>query len=97
MTANIETLAAKIETLKTKARAACAAQTLETLIRSYIEDGNHMDAARAAKDDTAVIYLAKTRGWIADELERRNPTAFDAWIDSPCNDKDLPKFFGVTL
>ena len=34
------------------------------------------------------------RGWIMDELETRNPEAFDAWLESdPCEDTDLPKYF----
>ena len=28
------------------------------------------------------VELAMTRGWIMDELENRNPAAFEAWIDS---------------
>lgn len=31
------------------------------------------------------VELAMTRGWIMDELENRNPAAFDAWIDSYAN------------
>ena len=33
------------------------------------------------------------RGWIMDELEKRNPEGFDKWLDDDeCNDEDLRKF-----
>lgn len=38
------------------------------------------------------IEVAMVRGWIMDELEKRNPEAFDAWIDS---DEDGPRNFFV--
>ena len=38
--------------------------------------------------------IPTVRGWIMDELERRNPDAFNAWLDSePCEDRDLFRFF----
>jgi hypothetical protein len=36
------------------------------------------------------IETAMVRGWIMDELEKRNPEAFDAWMDS---DEDGPRNF----
>ena len=33
------------------------------------------------------------RGWIMDELERRNPEAFAAWIDKDATDESLHYFF----
>ena len=36
------------------------------------------------------IEVAMVRGWIMDELEKRNPEAFDAWIDS---DEESPRNF----
>jgi hypothetical protein len=36
------------------------------------------------------IETAMVRGWIMDELEKRNPEAFDAWIDS---DEESPRNF----
>ena len=27
-------------------------------------------------------YIAESRGWIMDELEKRNKEAFDVWIDT---------------
>lgn len=33
------------------------------------------------------------RGWLMDELEKRNPEGFDRWLDDDeCNDEDLRKF-----
>lgn len=29
--------------------------------------------------------LAVTRGWLMDEFERRDPEAFDAWMDADCD------------
>lgn len=34
------------------------------------------------------VYIV--RGWIMDELEKRNPEAFDKWIDS---EEDSPRKF----
>lgn len=36
------------------------------------------------------MEVATTRGWIMDELESRNPKAFDAWMDS---EEDSPRKF----
>lgn len=38
--------------------------------------------------------IPMVRGWIMDELEKRDPEAFDSWIgqDEP-EDEDLMKFF----
>ena len=33
------------------------------------------------------------RGWIMDELERRDPEAYAAWIDGPGRDEDLEQYF----
>ena len=39
-------------------------------------------------------YIPTVRGWIMDELERRDPEAFSAWLDSEtCEDADLYKYF----
>ena len=39
-------------------------------------------------------YIPTVRGWIMDELERRDPDAFEAWLDSEtCDDADLPRYF----
>lgn len=37
---------------------------------------------------------AITRGWIMDELEKRNPSAFNAWLDSESpEDSALRRYF----
>lgn len=33
--------------------------------------------------------VATVRGWIMDELEKRNPEAFNAWLESDAKDTDL--------
>lgn len=55
------------------------AQLIDTFIVSgHVEDKN--------------IYTV--RGWIMEELEERNPDAFNAWLDSDdCEDKTLRKYF----
>lgn len=38
--------------------------------------------------------LPITRGWLMDELEKRNPAAFNAWLDSEApEDSNLRRFF----
>lgn len=32
------------------------------------------------------------RGWLMDELESRNPEAFNKWLDSYCEDFELRKY-----
>jgi hypothetical protein len=37
--------------------------------------------------------LSTVRGWIMDEIERRNPEAFNHWLDEPApKDEDLRKY-----
>ena len=39
-------------------------------------------------------YIPTVRGWIMDELQARDPEAFDAWLDSEtCEDAYLPLYF----
>ena len=33
--------------------------------------------------------IATVRGWLMDELEKRNPEAFNAWLDSDAEDAEL--------
>jgi hypothetical protein len=42
------------------------------------------------------IEIADVRGWIMDELERRNPVAFEKWIDS-CEDNPEPFFMPTDI
>ena len=38
-------------------------------------------------------HIPTVRGWYMDELERRNPEAYDAWLEGPARDEDLYKYF----
>lgn len=33
--------------------------------------------------------IYRVRGWLMDELEKRNPKAFNAWLDSDTEDSEL--------
>lgn len=54
-----------------KARAMLSRLTLEQLIKEF----------DMTEDMPAGFELSMVRGWIMDELEKRNPTAFDEWLD----------------
>ena len=39
------------------------------------------------------VNISTVRGWLMDEIERRFPEKFEAWLDSnECEDGDLRKF-----
>lgn len=42
--------------------------------------------------DIADPNIPTVRGWLMDELEKKFPEQFDAWMDSDCRDEDLRKF-----
>lgn len=42
--------------------------------------------------DIADSNIPTVRGWLMDELEKRFPEQFDAWMDSDCRDEELRKF-----
>lgn len=69
----------KIQLLTQKASELAQAQTIECLVETY---------ERTETDNRPEIPAV--RGWVMDELERRNKPAFDAWIDS---DKASPRTF----
>lgn len=67
-----------------KARAAMATRTMEQLLCCW--------------DLTEVMPLsqevATTRGWLMEEFERRDPAAFDRWMDNDDDqhpEKDTPR------
>ena len=62
-----------------KAQALLAAQTTQDLILQF---------ELTETVESSEVYTV--RGWIMDELEKRNPEAFDKWIDS---NEDSPKKF----
>ena len=68
-----------------KAAALIKAMTTRQLIDTFIVSDTN--------DDPNVYTV---RGWIMDELERRNPEAFDAWLesdDSMAGSETLYKYF----
>jgi hypothetical protein len=75
-------------TINTPAAVTARLQTRTTrhLIEQFILTGKMIDAGTDPE-----IYTV--RGWIMDELERRDPEAFDAWLDSDEDDDGLPKYF----
>jgi hypothetical protein len=58
-------------TAANKAAALIKAMTTRQLIDTFIVSDTN---------DDPHVYIV--RGWIMDELERRNPEAFDAWLES---------------
>lgn len=42
--------------------------------------------------DIADPNIPTVRGWLMDELEKRFPEQFDAWMDSDCRDEEIRKF-----
>lgn len=38
------------------------------------------------------LEIAVVRGWLLDELERRNPEAFYAWLDGEARDEGLREY-----
>lgn len=57
--------------------------TTSQLIEAFVMTGKNNDS-----------NIPTVRGWIMDELERRNAEAFNAWLDSDdCEDEDLKKYF----
>lgn len=54
-----------------KARAMLSRLSLEQLIKEF----------DMTEDIAVCIETSMVRGWIMDELEKRNPTAFDKWLD----------------
>lgn len=42
--------------------------------------------------DIADPNIPTVRGWLMDELEKRFPEQFDAWLDSECRDEELRSF-----
>lgn len=41
------------------------------------------------------VNIPMVRGWLLDELERRDPEAFSAWIDGDAEDDGLYAAYGV--
>ena len=72
-----------MQTTPEKARELLKSRTTTRLILDFCMTGSMDDP-----------NIPTVRGWIMDELERRDPEAFAAWIDSePCEDRDLFKYY----
>jgi hypothetical protein len=69
------------------ATAIVASKTTTELIEMF-EETNYRQSAKT--DDFEAV--AMVRGWIMDQLEARNPQAFEAWLDST---EDSPARFYV--
>jgi len=73
-----------VEQLKATAIAKVAARSTEQLCYDFAATEVQAGASRE---------IAMVRGWLMDELEKRDPEAFDAWMFS---DESLPhSFYGV--
>ena len=86
MTLNEKKLAMRVKTVSEAeqvARDRIAGRKTDDLIRDFIMTNLLFDP-----------HIPTIRGWIMDELEKRNPEAFKAWImqDEP-DDRQLPAFF----
>lgn len=66
-------------TAEMKARRLIAARTTAQLIADY----EATDAAAEAAPEAAPVTVepAMVTGWILDELQKRDPEAYDAWMD----------------
>lgn len=66
-------------------RKMCEVRSTKQLITDFINTG-YMDNEN----------VPTVRGWIMDELKKRNPEAYDAWLDDEtAEDRDLRKYYGV--
>lgn len=72
-----------------KVAAHMAARTTKQLIGDLIMSGIMMDA------DPEKYYdrMPTVRGWIMDELKRRDPVGYNDWIDNSADDNDAWAFF----
>lgn len=72
--------------LEAKARKSVAARSTEQLCYDFA--ATEIEAQAGVSRELAMV-----RGWLIDELEKRDAAAFDAWIFS---DEELPhSFYGV--
>lgn len=72
----------KTQTASQKLAAHTAAQSTATLVEAFCLTGDLLPGLSA--EDAAPVFIS--RGAIMDELERRNPEAFGAWIDDAVSD-----------
>ena len=65
-------------------RTMCSVRSTKQLIVDFINTG-YMNAPQ----------VPTIRGWIMDELEKRDPVAYDEWLAGTADDHDLYKYFNV--
>jgi len=65
-------------TAEKKAREIISNQTLDQLLTQW-------ELTSVINDEN----IPTVRGWLMDELEKRNPEAFDKWLDSYTDDDNL--------
>lgn len=66
--------------LKADAKQTLERQSTKQLVEGFAETDRQMTEDIKEDDRFAIIGA---RGWIMDELERRKPTDFAAWLDTP--------------
>ena len=66
------------------------ARKTKDLINDLILSGIMYDSEKNVENR---MNLATVRGWLMDEIERRNPEAFEKWIDSDKDDDGLLEYF----
>ena len=72
-----------------KAAAVIKSMTTRQLVETFILTGHQIDAGHHDSN----IYTV--RGWLMDDLENRNPEAFEAWADSDDDDAGLLNYFNI--
>lgn len=70
-----------------KAHTMIAARSTAQLLNDWDLTENKADT------DGITIELATVRGWLIDELKRRNYSAWDAWMDDEDPDASPRKYF----
>ena len=64
-----------------KAKEIISKQTLEQLLDQW-------ELTNVINDK----HISIVRGWLMEELEKRNPEAFNKWLDDYSSDEDLRKY-----
>jgi len=67
-----------------KAREMISKQSLEQLLTQW-------ELTSVINDEN----IPTVRGWLMDELQKRNPEAFDKWLDSYTDDDKLREYMTV--
>jgi hypothetical protein len=65
-----------------KAREMIARVSMETLLNTW----------ELTAEMLCGLEVSMLRGWLMDELEKRNPEAFDKWLEGEAEDASLRKY-----